>query len=95
VEYLKYVCSKITNDARWTRKIRHRIHKARAAFSKKKTFFTNKLDLNLRKKVVKCCIWSIGFYGSKASVLRKVIRNTLKVLKCGAGEGWRSVGPIV
>jgi hypothetical protein len=28
-------------------------------------------------------------------VLRKVIRNTLKVLKCGAGEGWRSVGPIV
>jgi len=26
----------------------------------------------------------------------KQIRNTLKVFKCGAGEGWgRSVGPIV
>jgi hypothetical protein len=23
------------------------------------------------------------------------IRNTWKVLKCGAGEGWRSVGPMV
>jgi len=24
------------------------------------------------------------------------IKNTLKILKCGAGEGWRrSVGPIV
>jgi hypothetical protein len=23
------------------------------------------------------------------------IRNTWKVLKCGAGEGWRSVGPII
>jgi hypothetical protein len=28
--------------------------------------------------------------------LGKKIRNTWKVLKCGAGEGWgRSVGPIV
>jgi hypothetical protein len=25
----------------------------------------------------------------------KYIRNTWRVLKCGAGEGWRSVGPIV
>jgi hypothetical protein len=25
----------------------------------------------------------------------KYIRNTSKVLKCGAGEGWSSVGPIV
>jgi hypothetical protein len=28
--------------------------------------------------------------------VRKYIRNTWKVLKCGAGEGWRrSAGPIV
>jgi len=32
---------------------------AKAAFSKKKTLFTSKLDLNLRKKVIKCCIWSV------------------------------------
>jgi len=25
----------------------------------------------------------------------KYSRNTLKVLKCGAGEGWREVVPIV
>jgi hypothetical protein len=25
----------------------------------------------------------------------KVIRNTSKVLKCGAGEGWKSVGTIM
>jgi hypothetical protein len=32
----------------------------------------------------------------KLGHLGKKIRNTLKVLKCGAGEGWRrSVGPIV
>jgi hypothetical protein len=32
----------------------------------------------------------------KLGQLRKFITNTLKVLKHGAGEGWRiSVGPIV
>jgi len=31
---------------------------AKVAFNKKKTLFTSKLDLNLRKKLVKCYIWS-------------------------------------
>jgi hypothetical protein len=38
---------------------------AKTAFDKKKTFFTSKLDLNLRKKLVKCYIWSIALYGVK------------------------------
>ena len=32
---------------------------AKAAFNKKKTLFTSKLDLHLRKKLVKCYIWSM------------------------------------
>jgi len=66
---------------------------AKAAFSKKKTLFTSKLDLNLRKKLIKCYIWSMALYGADTWTLRAAIRNTWKVLKC-AGEGWRSVGPI-
>jgi len=32
----------------------------------------------------------------KLGHFREQIRNTWKVLKCGAGEGWRrSVGPIM
>jgi len=31
----------------------------------KKTLFTSKLDLNLRKKLVKYYIWSIVLYGSE------------------------------
>jgi hypothetical protein len=34
---------------------------AKAAFNKN-TLFTSKLDLNLRKKLVKCYIWSIALY---------------------------------
>jgi hypothetical protein len=32
---------------------------AKIAFSKKKAVFTCKLDINLRKKLIKCYIWSI------------------------------------
>jgi hypothetical protein len=38
----------------------------------------------------------IALYGAETWMLRQQTRNTWKVLKCGAGEGWRrSVGPIM
>jgi hypothetical protein len=38
-----------TNDSRFTREIKARIAIAKAAFNKKKTLLTSKLDLELRK----------------------------------------------
>jgi len=38
---------------------------AKAAFSKKKTPFTGKLDLNLRKKLIKFYIWNMALYGAE------------------------------
>jgi hypothetical protein len=55
-----------------TREIKSRIAMAKAAFNKEKTLFTRKLDLNLRKKLVKWYIWSIALYGAETSTLRKV-----------------------
>ena len=48
VECFKYVGSVLTNDGRCSREIKSSIAMANAAFSKKKTLFTSKLDLNLR-----------------------------------------------
>ena len=42
---------------------------AKAAFSKKKTLFTSKLDLNLWKIVVKCCIWNMALYDAETWTL--------------------------
>jgi hypothetical protein len=71
------------------------IDMAKAAFNKE-ALLTSKLNCNLRKKPVKCYIWSIALCGAGTGQCRKCIRNTWKVLKCGAGEGWRrSIGPIV
>ena len=69
---------------------------AKAAFNKKKNLFTSKLDLNLRKKLVKCYVWSMAVYGAEIGRSEQQIRSAWKVFKCGAGEGWRrSVGPIM
>jgi hypothetical protein len=54
VEYFNYLGSMITNDARCTHEIKSRTAMEKAAFNKKRTLFTSKLDLNLRKKLVTC-----------------------------------------
>jgi len=59
VECFKYLGSMLTNDGRCTCEIKSRIAMAKAAFNKK-TLFTSKLDLNLRKKLIKCYIWSMA-----------------------------------
>jgi hypothetical protein len=50
----------------------------KAAFNNKKTLFTSKLDLILKKKLVKCCIWNITFYCAENWTLRKVDQKYLE-----------------
>jgi hypothetical protein len=65
---------------------------AKAAFNKKRTFFTNTLDLELRKKLVKWYIWSIALYGAETWTLRALDQKHLE----SAEGGWkRSVGLIM
>jgi hypothetical protein len=70
VECFKYLGSILTNDGRCTRKIKFRIGKAKAAFTMKNILFSGKLYLNLRKKLVKCYIWSMAKYGAETLTLR-------------------------
>jgi len=64
VEYFSYLGSTVTNDASCTHEIKSRIAMAKAAV-KMRALFTSKLDLDVRKKLVKCYIWSIAFYGAE------------------------------
>ena len=65
VECLKCLGSILTNDERFTCEIKSTIAMAKAAFNKKKTVFTSKLELNLRRKIVKCNIWNMALYGAE------------------------------
>jgi len=56
---------------------------AKAAFNKKRDLFTGTLDLGLRKKLVKCYIWSIALYGAETGTVRAVDQKQL-----GSFEVW-------
>ena len=60
VESFKCLGNILTNGESCTCKIKCRIAMAKAAINKKRVLFTSTLDLELRKKLVKCYIWSIA-----------------------------------
>jgi hypothetical protein len=78
VESFKYLGSILTNDGRYTCEIKCRIFMAKATFNKKRTLFTSILDLELRKKLVKCYVWSIALYGAETWTLRAVDQKHLE-----------------
>jgi hypothetical protein len=68
-------------EATGTRDIKSRTAVAKATFSRKRNLFTSKLGLNLRKKVVRCYIWSVAFYSAENWTFRKVDQKHLKSFK--------------
>jgi hypothetical protein len=79
------------NDERYTREIKSRISVEIAAFNNKKTLFTSKLDVNLRKTLVKRYIWSIAWRGAGNWTLRKGDHKIRENFKC-TRKGWRKLG---
>ena len=51
---------------------------AKAAFNKKRVFFTRTLDLELRKRLVKCYIGSIALYSAETWTLRAVDQRRME-----------------
>jgi len=78
VESFKYLCNILTNDGRCTCEIKCRIAMAKATFNKKRALFTSALDLELRKKLLKCYIWGIALYGAETWTLWAVDQKHLE-----------------
>ena len=60
----------------------------KAAFNKKKNLFTSKLDLHLRKKLVKCYVWSMTLYGADTWTIRATDQKLLESFEMWC---WRRV----
>jgi hypothetical protein len=96
VESFKYLGSILTNDGGCTCEIKCSIAMAKAAFNKKMTLFTNTLDLELRKKLVKCYVWSIALYGAETWMLRAMDQKHLESFEMWCWRRWkRSIGLIM
>ena len=89
VEYLNYFGSMI-NDVRCTREMKCNIAMTKAAFNKK-ALFTSKLDVNWRKKPVKCYIWITALCGAGTWTLRTVYEKYLVSLEMWC---WRRMEKI-
>ena len=51
---------------------------AKGAVNKKRALFTNTLGLELRKKLVKCYIWSMVSYGAETWTLHAIDQKNLE-----------------
>jgi hypothetical protein len=91
VESFKYLGSILTNDGRCTCEIKCRIAIAKAAFKKKRAIFTSMMDLKLRKKLVKCYIWSIALYGAETWTIRAADQKHLESIEMWC---WRRMEKI-
>jgi hypothetical protein len=51
---------------------------AKAAFNQKWALFTGTLDWELRKKLVKCYVWSIALYGAETGTVGAADQKNLE-----------------
>jgi hypothetical protein len=65
---------------------------SKAAFNKKRAPFTSKMDLELRKKLVKCYICSIALYGGETGTFRAVYWKHLESFEMWC---WRRMEKIL
>ena len=65
---------------------------AKDAFNKKRALCTSTVGLELRKKRVKCYIWSIALYGAETGTLRAVDQRQLESFEMWC---WRRMEKIV
>jgi hypothetical protein len=68
----------LTNERRYTCEIKSRIAMAKAVFNKKRALFTGKINLELRKELVKCYVCCIPLYGAETWTLRAVDQKQLE-----------------
>ena len=76
--------SVLTRDGYGTREVKMRIAFAKEPFNRKMSLLTSKLNIDLKKKLVRCYVWSIALYGAETWTLRKLDRKYLESfeMKC-------------
>ena len=89
VSKFKYLGSIITEDRKNQEYIIQRIKEAKVMFNNKKQLLcSNNLSLEIKKKLIKSCIWSVALYGSETWTLGK---NEERVINAFETRCWRRI----
>ena len=78
VDPFKYLVRVPTRDGYCTREIKMRIVMAKEAFNRKMSLLATKLNIELRKKLVRCYVRSIALYDAETWILRKFEQKYLE-----------------
>ena len=75
VDHFNYLANK-----RWLlqKEIKMRIAIAKETINRKISHLTSKLNIELRKKLVRCYVWGIALFGSETWTLRKLEQKYLE-----------------
>ena len=71
-----YVGSLISDDGYCRKEIWSRIEMVRKVFMEKKKLFTGKMNLELKKKIMKCLVWSVALYAAEMWTLTQTERGS-------------------
>ena len=71
VKQFNYLGSTITEDCKSNSEIRRRIILGKEAFNKNNELLRGKLELSLKKRLIKTIIWSVVLYGSETWTMQK------------------------
>ena len=68
---------------------------AKEGFMEKKKLFMGKMNLELRKRIMKCLVWSLAMYAAETWTLMQTDRRRLEALEYGYGEEWRRSAGLI
>jgi len=72
VPKFKYLGSILTEDGKNKEDIIQRLKEAKVMFNNKKQLLcSNNLSMEMKKKLIKSCIWSVALYGSETWTLEE------------------------
>jgi len=70
--------STISDDGYCDKEIKSRIAMARIVFQDTKKLFIGKMDLELKKRIIKCLVWSVATYAAETWTLMKVDKRRIE-----------------
>jgi len=65
VREFRYLGILISDDGYCVKEIASRIGMAKKVFQDKRKLFTGKMNLELKKRIVKCLVWSVAVYATE------------------------------
>ena len=75
VSQFRYLGSLISEDGYCMKEIQSRNEMAKKVFMDKKKLFTGKMNLELKKRIMKCLVWSVALYAAETWTVTQTDRR--------------------